>query len=213
MKPLGKTKWTALTLGIALFASTLVGPSALNGKDKQVIPAVALAQADLDQAIVWMQEAKRNYAAVKDYSCMLVSQEQVNGKLLDQNFIQLKMKTEPFSVHMRWAAPEKSKGQEVVFVLGKNNNKMRVKSNLLVNKVVGFVSIDPTDPRVMEHSWHTILEAGMGNMIEQNLRQWELARKNGKTGAMPAFGSAFKDDEIQAIVKYIRELKEEGPAT
>jgi mono/diheme cytochrome c family protein len=35
--------------------------------------------------------------------------------------------------------------------------------------------------------------------------------RNGKTGAMPAFGSAFSADEIQAIIQYIRELKPDGP--
>jgi mono/diheme cytochrome c family protein len=35
--------------------------------------------------------------------------------------------------------------------------------------------------------------------------------KVGKTGAMPAFGSAFTDVELHAIVKYIRELREETP--
>ena len=34
--------------------------------------------------------------------------------------------------------------------------------------------------------------------------------KNGKTGAMPAFGSTFDDAQLQAIVKYIRDLKPEG---
>ena len=32
--------------------------------------------------------------------------------------------------------------------------------------------------------------------------------KNGKAGAMPAFGSTFSDDDIKAIIKYIRDLKE-----
>ena len=32
--------------------------------------------------------------------------------------------------------------------------------------------------------------------------------KNGKPGQMPAFGSAFSDDDIKAIIRYIRELKE-----
>jgi len=35
--------------------------------------------------------------------------------------------------------------------------------------------------------------------------------KNGKTGAMPAFGSSFNDDQIKAIVTYIRELKPDTP--
>jgi mono/diheme cytochrome c family protein len=36
--------------------------------------------------------------------------------------------------------------------------------------------------------------------------------KNGKPGAMPAFSSAFNDDQLKAIVKYIRDLKPEGSA-
>jgi mono/diheme cytochrome c family protein len=31
--------------------------------------------------------------------------------------------------------------------------------------------------------------------------------RNGKPGQMPAFGSAFNDDQLRAIVAYIRELK------
>ena len=30
--------------------------------------------------------------------------------------------------------------------------------------------------------------------------------KNGKQGAMPAFGAAFTDAQIDQIIKYIREL-------
>jgi mono/diheme cytochrome c family protein len=36
--------------------------------------------------------------------------------------------------------------------------------------------------------------------------------RNGKQGAMPAFGSSFTDDQIKAIVTYIRELKPDGSA-
>jgi mono/diheme cytochrome c family protein len=36
--------------------------------------------------------------------------------------------------------------------------------------------------------------------------------KNGKTGAMPAFAGSFKDEELRAIVRYIRGLKESGAA-
>jgi len=36
--------------------------------------------------------------------------------------------------------------------------------------------------------------------------------KNGKTGAMPAFGGAFNDEQVKAIIKYIRDLKPHGAA-
>jgi mono/diheme cytochrome c family protein len=36
--------------------------------------------------------------------------------------------------------------------------------------------------------------------------------KNGKTGAMPAFAGSFNDEQLRAIVQYIRTLKEDGAA-
>jgi mono/diheme cytochrome c family protein len=34
--------------------------------------------------------------------------------------------------------------------------------------------------------------------------------RNGKTGAMPAFGSTFNDEQLRAIVQYIRNLKDDA---
>ena len=143
-----------------------------------VVPAAA---SPLDQPIAWLKDAKRNYTAVKDYTCVMVSQERVKGKLLDENIIDVKIRAEPFSVSMRWLAPAKSQGQHVVYVKGKNNGKMRVKSNFLGNNIVGFVSIDVNDPRVTQHSRHTITEAGIGNMIETALKSMEGERPFAKT--------------------------------
>jgi hypothetical protein len=105
----------------------------------------------------------------------------VRGKLEEQSIMQFKMKTEPFSVYMKWLAPRDAVNQEVAFVMGKNNNKMRVKSNRLgEGKLLGFMSIDPNDPRVLERSRHNILEAGIGNMIDQNIAYLEKNRVAGQ---------------------------------
>ena len=179
MNPLGKAKWTVISSVLALWGFAAFGQLPAFGQQGGIIPA-ANRVSELDQPIAWMIEAKRNYSAVKDYSCILATQENVNGKLQEQNIIQLKMKTEPFSVHMAWLSPKKNAGQEVVFVAGKNNNKMRVKSTFL-NGAGGFMSIDPNDKRVMQHSRHTIVEAGIGNMIDQCLSQWQKDQGLGKT--------------------------------
>jgi len=57
--------------------------------------------------------------------------------------------------------------------------------------------------------------AGKGpKLMDTSLTDAEIVHriKVGKTGAMPAFGSAFNDAELQAIVLYIRALREDGPA-
>jgi len=56
--------------------------------------------------------------------------------------------------------------------------------------------------------------AGKGpKLMDTTLTDAEIVQriKVGKTGAMPAFGSAFNEAELQAIVKYIRGLREDSP--
>jgi mono/diheme cytochrome c family protein len=52
--------------------------------------------------------------------------------------------------------------------------------------------------------------AGKGPQLMNTTRDDEFIRdriKNGKQGAMPAFGSTFSDAQIDQIIKYIRDLK------
>jgi mono/diheme cytochrome c family protein len=53
-------------------------------------------------------------------------------------------------------------------------------------------------------------EAGKGPQLMNTTRDDDFIRdriKNGKPGAMPAFGETFNDAQIDAIIKYIRALK------
>jgi mono/diheme cytochrome c family protein len=52
--------------------------------------------------------------------------------------------------------------------------------------------------------------AGKGPQLKNSSRSDDYLRnriKTGKEGAMPAYGSAFSDGQIDAIIKYIRSLK------
>ncbi len=54
--------------------------------------------------------------------------------------------------------------------------------------------------------------AGRGPQLMDTKRSDDFIRnriKNGKTGAMPAFGGSFSDEDINAIIYYIRHLKPE----
>jgi mono/diheme cytochrome c family protein len=55
--------------------------------------------------------------------------------------------------------------------------------------------------------------AGKGpQLMGTTLTDAEITRRImlGKTGAMPAFGGQFNGDQINAIIKYIRDLKPDG---
>ena len=135
----------------------------------------------LDQALAWMQEAKRNYTSVvRDYTCIFVSRENIKGRMNEDQFMQMKFRAQPYSVYMKWLSPSGLAGQEVAFVQGKNNNKLRVHSKGVLG-VAGFVSVDVDDSRVRERSRHNIYEAGIGNLIDMTLRGFDLDKKTGRT--------------------------------
>jgi hypothetical protein len=178
-----RLRWAALGLGVTGLGGT-VCISAVDGQapaNPANPPAVQQpAQQPLDIAIAWMHEAKRNYSAVKDYTCTLISRESIRGELKEENVVQMKFRPQPFSVYMRWLAPSHVRGQEVAYIHGRNGNKMRVQSKGLL-KIAGFVSIDVNDPRVSEHSRHNIYEAGMGHLIETTIAHWTAEQKIGGT--------------------------------
>ena len=95
---------------------------------------------DATQALNWILEAQRNYrAAIRDYTCVFVAHENMPGKAGEDQIIHLKFRQQPFSVNMVWARPQSMSSQEVSFVQGKNENKLRVKNPGLL-RVAGFMS-------------------------------------------------------------------------
>jgi hypothetical protein len=166
-------------LGLIVLVLELLGQMALvQGARGQ---SVAASQPQgMDQAIVLLNEARRQFQSVRDYECRLMKRERVNGALLPVCTMTMKVRNQPFSVYLRCESPEEDKGQEVCYVAGRNQGMMRVHPTGLLG-IVGFVSIDPRDPRAFARNRHCITEAGLGNLLESTARYWEMERRLNKT--------------------------------
>jgi hypothetical protein len=125
-------------------------------------------------------EARQSYRAITDYTCLFIKREQIRGQLQAENLISMKVRTQPFSVYLYWHKPNELTGQEACYVAGRNNGNMRAHSTGIL-RTVGFVSVDPADPRCLENSRHAITEAGIGNLIERFGKRWEMENQLGKT--------------------------------
>jgi hypothetical protein len=134
----------------------------------------------MDAPLRLVYDAARSFQAVRDYSCLFIKREQINGQLQPENLIAMRVRNQPFSVYLRWFGPKAMVGQEVCYVAGRNNGMMRVHSTGLLG-AVGFVSVDPRDPRATAASRHLITEAGIGNLIERFRRTWEQERQWNRT--------------------------------
>jgi Protein of unknown function (DUF1571) len=140
-------------------------------------PAAPGTASPIDQATALLNQAAQTFRNVRDYTGVMIKQERVNGQLLPEDVMEIKMRTQPFSVYFRWVAPKATAGQEVCYVAGKNDGNMRVHSKGVIGALSGFISISPKDPRVMQNSRHTITEAGIGNLIGQLQKYWDLEKQ------------------------------------
>ncbi|MGF1582674.1 MAG: DUF1571 domain-containing protein [Gemmataceae bacterium] len=129
----------------------------------------------LDEPLRLLWKGHQTYQKVQDYSCTMVKQERVGGKLQQEHVMDVKFRNTPFSISMKWRSPKSFEGQEVVYVHGRNKNHMRVKKAGFVGRF-GFVSIDPNSALVKQHSRHTITEAGLANLIARIYRDWYRER-------------------------------------
>jgi hypothetical protein len=192
---LGWVRPTALTTFLGLLgAAGNIMPTAsvpaASAQPQKVQPAGFAApaptpQSPLDQPLRLIAEAQQAYMTVYSYECVLISQERVNGKLQPQKVMQMTFRKNPFSVYMKWLAPKEDLGQEVCFVEGRNQNAMKVLPAGLF-KGMGWKTIQINDPMVMQHSRHTIMEAGFGNWIDRFGKSWAAERITGKTQVQTA---------------------------
>lgn len=144
-------------------------------------PAVTAAPADpMKEPLQLIACAKKASAKVDDCTCTLVKRETLSGTLSAKQVIDLKVRKSPFSVFMRWREPKSLEGQEVAYVAGENDGKMRVKASGW-RGLIGFVSLSINDRRARESSNHPITETGIGSLIDQFGKGWKMEQKLGKT--------------------------------
>src|SRR5437870_3570217 len=94
-------------LGLALLG--LLGVVVLTGADQPPAappagpPAASQTPMPADQLIA---DARGSFSRVRDYMGTLVKQERVGGQMQPEQFINLRVRQQPFSVHLKWQGPK-----------------------------------------------------------------------------------------------------------
>jgi outer membrane lipoprotein-sorting protein len=131
--------------------------------------------AETPDLIPLLKEALSNYAGVTDYTTVFHKQQRVDGRLFDEEVINVKFK-KPFKVYMKWVGSVE-KGREVLFVKGENGDKMIVRPAGMLGYFAPTVSVHPKSARAMKGNLRPITESGMGNTVKLLLDVCEKARK------------------------------------
>ena len=122
---------------------------------------------------------------IQDYECTLVKRHRnlTTGKMRDLQYVQLRVRHEPFSVYMYFLTPADKKGQQVVYVEGANKDSSG--KSVLVAQPVGFRGIagpyhlNPKGKMAMEGQRYPITMVGFKNLT---VRLLEVAENDKKFG-------------------------------
>jgi len=120
-------------------------------------PALELAQRGLNQL----------RSTIKDYSCTVVKRERIDGKLGEHQYLFAKIRHEPFSVYLYFLAPDDVKGQEVIYVEGRNDGNMLAHAGSGVRAMVGTVSLKPNGALAMQGNRYAVTEIGVENLARR----------------------------------------------
>jgi hypothetical protein len=134
----------------------------------------------VDEPLRLTTQARAAYAKVTDYQCVLIKRETIEGELGPNQVVEMKVRANPFSVYMKWQEPKALAAQELAYVAGKNDGKMRCRPAGLLG-AIGFISLAPDDPRCKKTSKHSVTQAGIGHLIEACHNGWLKERELGVT--------------------------------
>jgi outer membrane lipoprotein-sorting protein len=116
---------------------------------------------------------------VKDYSCTLSKRERIDGTLQPTEELFIKVRHEPFSVYTYFKGPENMKGQEALYVAGKNDGCL-LGHGVGIKKVVGTLALKPDSMLAMRGNRYPITEIGVLNLTKRLIEVAELDKKYGE---------------------------------
>jgi outer membrane lipoprotein-sorting protein len=159
-------------------------PAAVGNLNAQAAPpqgeAAAAQPHPLEPALQMAYAAMTNIRNnVKDYSCTLVKRERIGGKLNEQEFMFLKIRHEPFSVYLYYLGPDRIRGQEAIYVAGRNNGNL-LGHGVGIRKIAGTVPLLPTGAMAMQGQRYPITEIGMFNLTRRLVQVAEADKRFGE---------------------------------
>lgn len=131
-------------------------------------------------ALRWAYSGLPAVESLNDYSMTMVKRERIDGKVGDYEYMFVKIRHKPFSVYMYFLGPPAAKGQEVIYVEGKNDGKMLAHTVGLRDKLIGTVSLKPDGVIAMQGNRYPITEIGLANMVKRLVEVGEEDIKYGE---------------------------------
>jgi hypothetical protein len=154
---------------------------AANNNSNLPVAAVPPAQNQhpLVPALQMANSSMNTLLTIKDYSATMIKRERISGKLNEPEYMYLKVRHQPFSVYMFFLGPPAIRGQEAMYVEGKNNGNL-LGHGVGIKKIAGTVSLQPTGAMAMAGQRYPITEIGILNLTKRLIEVGEADKQYGE---------------------------------
>ncbi|MCH8922562.1 MAG: DUF1571 domain-containing protein, partial [Planctomycetes bacterium] len=159
---------------------------------------------------------------VRDYSCLLIKRERIDGELQDYRYLRTLVRREqtrggrvvrPMAVFMQHTEPGKLNGRRLLYVDGRNDGKVLVRKggggafNYLKLK------IDPHGAAARRESNYPITDVGLAKMVERLIERAKADIKHDPTGAntrVSYFRNAKVNDRVCTHIRVVHPKRGAG---
>lgn len=171
----GRESYSALvsprnSTAAAVTKVSTIKPTITTGKqDDEVAKALGArpGESHMQAAIRWSHESLARVKQIPGYSARLITRERVDGALQEEGQLNIKVRHEPFSLYLAFEAPRKAKGQECIYVAGKNDGKMLAHACGLKHQLLGTLALKPASSMAMNGNRHPVTDVGIRRMLEK----------------------------------------------
>jgi hypothetical protein len=119
-----------------------------------------------DSLLTMIGDARAALGKVRDYTCTFTRQELRNGQLSAEQVAEMKVRTNPGGVYVRFAKPENIAGMEVAYSAARKNFKMRYRAAGIAG-AKGFKTLDLDDTKFLSENRHPVTDWTMTAIIDR----------------------------------------------
>jgi hypothetical protein len=161
-----------------------IGPGDVSSASSDTVPAAQAGEGSahpIDAALELAEKVQRNIDDnVHDYTASVIKQERSGSELKPEELCEVKVRNKPFSVYMKFLAPDNLKGQEVIYVEGANDGKLIGHAGSGAAALLGSKWLDPRGPIAMFEQRYPITELGIGNLTKRLIEIGQHDRQYGE---------------------------------
>jgi hypothetical protein len=158
---------------------------------------------------------------VRDFTCVLVKRERVEGDLQDYQYIEMQVREEirngdrvdrPMAIYLRFLAPKAVAGRRVIYVDGRNDGKMLVRNG---GKHFDYVvtQIDPYGESAQRESLVPVPRSGFIDVLNQMIDVLERhvqADPSGQNTKVQRIPGAKVNKRPCAVIRITHPQKQKG---